>query len=89
LILASGADKLHILGREILQLFKDIWGQLNRTRVIAYFLLRRPSRYALATEAYMFVTGAFILHLLIADVASGDREMRFMAFSFDKGHSYS
>lgn len=89
MILASGADKLHILGREILQLFKDTWVQLNRTRVIAYFLLRRPSRYALATEAYMFVTRAFILHLPIADVASSDREMQFMAFSFDKGHSYN
>lgn len=37
----------------------------------------------------MFVTGAFILHLLIADVAHRDREMQFMAFSFDKGHSYN
>ena len=82
MILASGADKHHILGREILQLFRHLG--TNRTRVIAYFLLRRP-RYALATEAYIFVTGAFILHLLIADVASSDREMQFMAFSFDKG----
>jgi len=57
--------------------------------VIAYFLQRRPSRYALATEAYMFVTGAFILHLLIADIASSDREMQFMAFSFNKGQSYN
>ena len=86
MILASGADKLHILGREILQLFRHLG--TNRTRVIAYFLLRRPSRYALATEAYIFVTGAFILHLLIADVANSDREMQIMAFSFDKGQSY-
>ena len=62
--LASGADKLHILGGEILRLFKDAWGQLNRAKVITYFLLRIPSRYPLATEAYMFVTGAFILLLL-------------------------
>jgi len=89
LILASGADKLYILGREILRLFKDAWGQLNRTRMIAYFLLRIPSRYPLATEAYMFVTGAFILHLLIADMASSDREKQFIAFSFNKGHSYT
>ena len=87
--LASGADKLHILGREILRLSKDAWGQLNRTGMIAYFLLRIPSRYPLATEAYMFVTGAFILHLLIADIASSDREMQFMAFPFNQGHSYT
>ena len=53
MILASSADKLRILGREILRLFKDAYEQLDRTKVIVYFLLRIPSRYPPATEAYV------------------------------------